>query len=54
MATPATPRIAQHTLTQPTLSLAFALGKNPWKLGCTIGVAQQPRARTLPAGAVAG
>jgi transposase len=54
MATPATPRIAQHTLTQPTLSLAFALGKNTWKLGFTIGVAQQPRARTMPAGAVAG
>jgi transposase len=52
MATPATPRIAQHTLPQPTLYLAFELGKNTWKLGFTIGVAQPPRERTIPAGAL--
>ena len=50
MATPATPRIEQNTLLQPTLYLAFELGKNTWKLGFTIGVAQQPRERTIPAG----
>jgi hypothetical protein len=52
MATAATSRIVQDTLPQPTLSLAFALGENTWQLGCTIGVAQQPRARTIPAGDV--
>jgi transposase len=52
MITSATPRIAQDTLSQPTLYLAFELGKNTWKLGFTIGVAQQPRERTLPAGDV--
>jgi hypothetical protein len=30
MITSATPRIAQATLPQPTLSLAFALGKKTW------------------------
>jgi transposase len=48
-----TSRIEQDTLAQPTLSLAFALGKNAWKLGFTLGVAQQPRERTIPAGDVA-
>jgi transposase len=52
MATPAIPRIEQHTLLQPTLYLACALGKNTWKLGFTLGVAQPPRARTIPAGAL--
>jgi hypothetical protein len=52
MATPATPRIEQNPLLQPTLYLAFELGKNTWKLGCTIGVAQQPRERTISAGAL--
>jgi transposase len=52
MATPATPRIEQNTLPQPTLYLAFELGKNTWKLGFTIGVAQPPRERTIPAGAL--
>src|SRR5499427_2899246 len=52
MATPTTSRIAQDTLPQPTLYLAFELGKNTWKLGFTIGVAQQPRERTIPAGAL--
>jgi hypothetical protein len=40
MITSATPRIAQDTLSQPTLYLAFELGKKTWKLGFTIGVAQ--------------
>ena len=53
MGTSAMSRIEQDTLPQPTLSLAFELGKNTWKLGFTIGVAQQPRERTIPAGDVA-
>jgi transposase len=53
MATPVTPRMEQDTLPQQTLYLAFELGKNTWKLGFTIGVAQQPRERTIPAGDLA-
>jgi len=49
MATSATSRIKQDTLPQPTLSLACELGQNTWKLGFTIGVAQPPRERTIPA-----
>jgi transposase len=45
--------IEQEPPSQPTLFLAFELGKNTWKLGFTIGVAQQPRERTIPAGEVA-
>jgi hypothetical protein len=52
MATSTTSRLEQASLPQPTLSLAFELGQNTWKLGCTIGVAQQPRERTIPAGAL--
>jgi transposase len=52
MATSAISRIEQDMLPQPTLSLAFELGQNTWKLGFTIGVAQQPRERTIPAGDV--
>ena len=52
MATPTTPRMTQDSLSQSTLYLAFELGKNTWKLGFTIGMAQQPRERTLPAGAL--
>src|SRR5262249_26340839 len=47
-----TSRIEQDSLPQPTLYLAFELGQNTWKLGFTIGVAQQPRERTIPAGAL--
>jgi transposase len=54
MAIPVRTRIEQETPPQPTLFLAFELGKNTWKLGFTIGVAQQPRERTIPAGAVEG
>jgi transposase len=50
MATPVTPNIEQNTLLRPTLYLAFELGKTTWKLGFTIGVAQPPRERTIPAG----
>jgi transposase len=53
MATSTTSRIEQDSLSQPTLYLAFELGKNTWKLGFTIGVAQQPRERMIPAGEVA-
>jgi transposase len=53
MATSATARIEQDTLPQPRLFLAFELGKDKWKLGFTIGVAQRPRERTIPAGDVA-
>jgi transposase len=50
MAASVTSRIEQDTLAQPTLSLAFELGQETWKLGFTIGVAQQPRERAIPAG----
>jgi hypothetical protein len=53
MATSATSRIEQATLPQPTLYLAFELGQPTWKLGCTVGVAQQPRERMIPSGDVA-
>jgi len=52
MATPDKIHIEQDTLPQPTLFLAFELGQNTWKLGFTIGMAQQPRERTIPAGAL--
>jgi transposase len=52
MATATTSRIEPDSLPQPTLSLACALGQNTGKLGFTIGVAQQPRERTIPAGAL--
>jgi len=53
MATPVRTRSEQAIPSQPTLFLAFELGKNTWKLGFTIGMAQQPRERTIPAGDVA-
>jgi transposase len=52
MATSIRTRIEQEIPSQPTLFLAFELGKSTWKLGFTIGVAQQPRERTIPAGDV--
>ena len=52
MATSTTSRIEQTTLPQPTLYLAFELGQDTWKLGFTIGVAQQPRERMIPSGDV--
>jgi transposase len=52
MATSTTRRIEQDNLPQPALYLAFELGKNTWKLGFTMGVAQQPRERTILAGAL--
>lgn len=52
MATSTTSRIEQDSFSQPTLYLAFELGKNTWKLGFTSGMAQQPRERTIPAGAL--
>ena len=53
MATSVTSRIEQDTLPHPTRYLAFELGKDTWKLGCTIGMAQPPRERMIPAGDVA-
>jgi hypothetical protein len=53
MATPVRTRIEQEAPSQPTLFLAFELGQSKWKLGFTIGMAQQPRERTIPAGDVA-
>jgi transposase len=50
MATTATSRVDQETPFTPTLFLAFALGVNTWKLGCTTGAAQRPRERHVPAG----
>lgn len=38
MATTATTRIDQDTPSRPTLFLAFELGVDTWKLGCTTGV----------------
>jgi transposase len=52
MATPDKIRLEQDTLPKPTLFLACELGQDKWKLGCTIGMAQQPRERTIPAGAL--
>jgi transposase len=52
MATAEKIHIEQATLPQPTLFLAFELGQNTWKLGFTIGMAQQPRERTIPPGAL--
>ena len=52
MATPVRTHIEPETPSQPTLFLAFELGQNKWKLGFTIGMAQQPRARTIPPGAL--
>ena len=44
MATPAVRRISTgYWHPQPTLSLAFGLGQDTWKLSFTIGVAQRPR-----------
>jgi len=54
MATPVKTRIEQATPPHPTLCLAFELGQNTWKLGFTIGVAQPPRERTIPAGDMTG
>ena len=51
MATSATSYRAGYS-PQPTLYLAFELGQNTWKLGFTIGVAQQPRERMIPSGDV--
>ena len=43
----------QATPSPVTLFLAFELGATTWKLGFTIGMAQHPRERTIPAGAIA-
>ena len=50
MATTATIRVDPETAFTPTLFLAFELGENKWKLGCTTGAAQRPRERQVPAG----
>jgi hypothetical protein len=50
MATAATTRIDQETAFTPPFFLAFELGVNKWKLGCTTGAAQRPRERQVPAG----
>jgi len=46
----ATIHVDQETVFTPTLFLAFELGENKWKLGCTTGAAQRPRERQVPAG----
>jgi hypothetical protein len=46
----ATPYLEQQTACTPTLFLAFELGVNTWKLGFTMGAAQRPRERQVPAG----
>ena len=50
MATTATTRVDQEIAFTPTLFVAFELGVNKWKLGCTTGAAQRPRERQVPAG----
>lgn len=52
MAIPAATRMDQDTTHRPPLFLAVELGVNSWKLGFTIGAAQRPRERRIPAGAV--
>jgi transposase len=52
MATPTANHIERDSLSRSTLYLAFELGQNTWKLGFTIGVAQQPRERMILAGAL--
>jgi transposase len=52
MATPAATCKDQAMTQQPTLFLAFELGVTTWRLGFTTGAAQQPRERTMPAGAI--
>jgi hypothetical protein len=42
MATTATTRVDQETAFPSTLFVAFELGVNKWKLGCTTGAAQRP------------
>jgi transposase len=42
-------RTTQHTTTEGTLFVAFALREKTWKLGCTTGHGQKPRARTVTA-----
>jgi hypothetical protein len=49
MATTATSRVDQETAFTSILFVAFALGVNKWKLGCTTGAAQRPRERQVPA-----
>ena len=48
----ATTLMDQNSTIQPTLFMAFELGLKKWKLGFTIGVAQRPRERNIPAGNV--
>jgi transposase len=48
MNTTATP--TSEYSTERLLYLAFELGNAQWKLGFTIGLGQQPRQRTIPAG----
>jgi hypothetical protein len=42
MATTATTRVDQETAFSSILFVAFELGVNKWKLGCTTGAAQRP------------
>ena len=52
MAPPAVTGQDQATTQRPTLVRAVALGVTTWKLGFTTGVAQPPRERHRPAGAL--
>ena len=45
-------RISESTAASACLLLAFELSERTWKLGFTIGRAQRPRMRSIPAGAV--
>jgi transposase len=52
MTTRAKTRLSPETTRTPTLFVAFELGVSTWRLGFTTGVAQRPRERQVPAGAV--
>jgi transposase len=50
MVSTVTTHVNQETVFTPTLFLAFELGENTWKRGCTTGAAQRPREWQVPAG----
>jgi transposase len=52
MTTRAKTHLSLETTGTPTLFVAFELGVSTWRLGFTTGVAQRPRERQVPAGAV--
>jgi transposase len=45
--------LAQPSAANSILLVAFEVGERWWKIGCTVGLGQAPRVRTVPAGAPA-